>query len=429
MSIAEPPVGNFSIPALSALCEEIDRVLALPKSVQESMRGDINRLCEQAGIEPDTEAATAAVLKHLADRRYTLGEELDRLKALPVVIDGPGNYIAEAGADEASYNEQVFRIAEPSNELSGLWTATAPDGWEGYFRSDGENANGVDIRIVRKCENDPPAEVDPAVAEKAAKEAAKLAKYQAEWTARNAVIKDSLVALDLQIHDIDCEIAPLNTAKRELNKKKSELLIELGYRRNHGMPTELPKSGDGLKQPELFGDTEDDGPLLEWSDAVDQVTGDEYAYAKSAKLGEAGDPFEWRIDEAEGAYTLHVSSPELNPPDASQAFGDQELAKAEAERLERIIREGEKSTAAETDPRRLAIRLERLGLPKGIIAKLADAAIDTLGDVAACTRINKPLTSIPGIGPEKAAAIADAIAAFDAEYAKDPDVAIAKYGG
>lgn len=81
------------------------------------------------------------------------------------------------------------------------------------------------------------------------------------------------------------------------------------------------------------------------------------------------------------------------------------------------------------DSRRLAVRLERLGLPRGILAKLKDAAVETIGDVASLTAINRPLESIPGIGSEKAETIVAAIAKFDEEWSKDPEVAVAKFGG
>lgn len=100
---------------------------------------DIVAIIDEQADDSDPELAA----RHAGDSN---GGDEEEPKA---VIDGPGEYVSQAGESDLAYDDKVFHLTETWHDY---WRGVAPDGWVTYFRPDGSNVNNVNVRIVRKHE-------------------------------------------------------------------------------------------------------------------------------------------------------------------------------------------------------------------------------------------------------------------------------------
>jgi hypothetical protein len=117
----------------------------------------------------------------------------------------------------------------------------------------------------------------------------------------------------------------------------------------------------------------------------------------------------------------------------AQAKAAKDAMEAAQKRLNRLIDEASRGpgplfqnapaapATAERSEAWRDVRLDTLDIAPGILEKLAEAGIDTIGAVVAHSEAhpNKGLRTIPGIGPEKAEAVADALAKYWEQHPRD----------
>lgn len=84
----------------------------------------------------------------------------------------------------------------------------------------------------------------------------------------------------------------------------------------------------------------------------------------------------------------------------------------ESKRLRVVIRASKEDMPLFDAGRWESTPVGKLDIPAGVVARLADAGITTLGELAKHTADGRPLTTIKGIGPEAAEAIARATEEF-----------------
>ncbi len=74
-------------------------------------------------------------------------------------------------------------------------------------------------------------------------------------------------------------------------------------------------------------------------------------------------------------------------------------------------------------PDRASVKLDTIGLSESIVAKLFQAALESIGGLQKFTNAGNKLADIDGIGPESAGKIADAIAKWDEVHPADDEPA------
>ena len=135
-----------------------------------------------------------------------------------------------------------------------------------------------------------------------------------------------------------------------------------------------------------------------------QVVDDLSLDLKSAKadLEKAMDAVLKRIDDEDAEPSLPFDRPADAPGAAQEAAGD---------------------AIPPTDDSWMAVPLSEAlaGLPPGLLGKLEDAELKTMGDLAAWNKLHV-LTDIPGVGKEKAKKIEDALEEFWKARAPKTDV-------
>lgn len=382
VAVAGPDPGQTHSPeSLAILCEEIDLFLAKERTRESvgEIASELVPLCRRAGIEQGGNDDPVGLIVKLKDRRYDLGLDLEKLA--PPIAEAP---------------------AEATEEKAG--------------ETIGEET--------------------PVVVARQESETEVLARVVARWEGENARLENRIALVSVDILRLGDRIKGLKNECKELTE-------ELDARLSAGPPTAIPQLQKALpfdgeaKQAETetaeqaAEESESPEPLLIWEQG-DQQEGETYFVADSEVRREDGIRAQWAIYQEEPAedgaerWSLHESDAELSPPAESIVFESLDLAQAEAESLERKLREvkAPASPAPADEDGWQNVRLDKWPKPHclapGTLKLLIEAGLETVGQVSDWTQSGKRLTEIRGFGEGKLEKFEQAETAFWARWKRDP---------